>query len=193
MEDVPQLVNEVLRAIEEHRKARLSAGEDRADVDLESSALSLSLIAGLLEEQGIETAAIHRVLVDLTALSNGSSPSGMLTPRPTRHRRPVAPSVEGFKGRLAAIMEHLQGRGLTRKEAADRVVRYTPDNLKRKLGLNSPNTVEGWKVQWGGERGSEKGHGREGYELMRAILQVTSPTEDKLSGILKALDRALPG
>jgi hypothetical protein len=61
----------------------------------------------------------------LSALTAGSNLPPMLAPAATRHRRPDPPSIEGIKGRLAAIMEFRQQAGLSRKAASDWVVAWS--------------------------------------------------------------------
>ena len=182
-----------MAAIEDSRSNELAAEGDKANIDLVSVLNALTFASMFLDQHKVESGAFKRMLSDLVAISEGANPSAMLRPRPTSHRRPIAAPIEAVKGRQAAMVEYFQGKGLTRKEAATRVVRASSDSMKRKLGLSSPNTIESWAVQWGGDRGAEKGDGREGYEFMRAILQAKNPTEGDLRGTLKVLDDSLPG
>ena len=101
--------------------------------------------------------------------------------------------TEGLKGRLAAIMEFRQGAGLTRKAAADWVVRHAPAKLKRQLPLASRAALTSWLVKWGGDRGATPGAGRKGYLAMRAILEAQQPTEQQLKDVMGVLARMLAG
>lgn len=199
MQSVPQgrsaiqSLDERLREIEQQRNARIAAGEDRAHVDREAAEEGLGRIILALEYLGVETSPVIGIIADINAISSGSTPSAMLTPLPADRRRPDSPSIENFKGRLAAIMEHYQRCGLTRKEAAVRVVRHTPSDLLRKLSLKSPATVDSWLLKWGGERGANIGDGRKGYEETRYILLTNNAPESKLPDALKSLDLILPG
>lgn len=188
-----EMLNDILCRYERDRVAILATGEDETSINLLASQYTLAAVTTYLHEQNVETRALTRLLSDLGALSAGAQPSAMLAPRPSTHRRPVPPSIENAKGRLAAIMEHRQRSGLSRKDAARWVVGHAPSSLKQKLGLKSPATVDSWLLRWGGDRGSEKGGGRSGYEAMRAILIATNPTEKGLSDMMKSLDRSLPG
>jgi hypothetical protein len=134
-----------------------------------------------------------RLLNDLMALAAGASPSPMLSPAATRHRRPDPPDVEGLKGRLAAIMAFRQEAGMTRKAAADWVVRHAPAKLKRRLPLASRAALDAWLVKWGGARGAAPGAGREGYLAMRAILQARQPSEKELKDVMRVLTKGLAG
>ena len=105
---------------------------------------------------------------------------------------PWSKTPHRIKGRLAAIMEFRQQAGLTRKQAAEWVVRHLPPKMKRRLGSITSATVESWLVKWGGERGAASGNGREGYLSMRPILADQRPSEPDLKKIFDVLARSLP-
>jgi hypothetical protein len=178
--------------IEKQRRQRTEDGENPAEVDRDAAQLALTDVVTFFLDHEIESQPLVRLLNELAALSVGASPSAMLAPTATPHRRPDAPAVEGIKGRLAAIMEFRQQAGLTRKQAAEWVVRHIPPKMKRRLGSITSATVESWLVKWGGERGAASGSGREGYLSMRPILTDRMPAELELKKILEVLARSLP-
>jgi hypothetical protein len=178
--------------IEKQRRQRTEDGENPAEVDRDAAQLALTDVVTFFLDHEIESQPLVRLLNELAALSAGASPSAMLAPTATPHRRPDAPAVEGIKGRLAAIMEFRQQAGLTRKQAAEWVVRHIPPKMKRRLGSITSATVESWLVKWGGERGAASGSGREGYLSMRPILTDRMPAELELKKILEVLARSLP-
>jgi hypothetical protein len=188
-----RLLGDALGKLEEQRQQRIDRGDNPADVDRETAQLALTAVVAFFLDYGIESKPLVRLLSELVALTAGSSPSRMLAPAVTRHRRPDSPAIEGIKGRLAAIMEFRQKVGLTRKAAGEWVVRHTPSKLRRQLGLVSRATVNSWLVKWGGQRGTTSGSGREGYLRMRAILEERRPSEQQLKTIMGGLATSLPG
>jgi hypothetical protein len=182
-----------MEQLEKQRQQRIDRGDAANAVDRETAQMALNGVVTFFLDHGIESQPLVRLLSDLAALTAGASPSRMLTPVATRHRRPDAPTVEGMKGRLAAIMEFRQEAGLSRRAAGEWVVRHAPARLKRGLGLASRPTVDGWLVKWGGQRGANSGGGREGYLHMRAILEQRGPTEQQLKRVMEVLSRKLPG
>jgi hypothetical protein len=188
-----RLLADTLATLERRREQRIARGDDAAEVDRDTAQLALTAVVAFCEGHGIESRPLVRLLGDLMALTAGASPSPMLTPAATRHRRPDAPMIEGLKGRLAAIMAFRQDAGMTRKEAADWVVRHAPAKLKRHLPLASPAALDAWLVKWGGARGATPGAGREGYLAMRAILKARQPTEQQLKEVMGVLAKTLVG
>jgi len=188
-----RLLGETLAAIERRREQRIARGDDTAEVDRETAQLALTAIVAFCEGHGIQSRPLVRLLGELMALTAGASPSPMLAPTATRHRRPDAPMIEGLKGRLAAIMAFRQEAGMTRKEAADWVVRHAPAKLKRRLPLASRAALDAWLVKWGGARGATPGAGREGYLAMRAILKARQPSEQQLKDVMGVLGRMVAG
>ena len=186
-----RLLSDGMSMLERQHKERIAGGENPADVDREIAQMALNGVVTFFLDCSIESSPLVRLLSGLEALSAGSSPPAMLAPTVTRHRRPDAPSIEGIKGRLAAIMEFRQTEGLSRKAAAEWVARHLPSELKRQLGSATRAAVDSWLVKWGGERGTTPGSGREGYLSMRAILADQRPTEPKLKKVLKVLPRSL--
>jgi hypothetical protein len=182
-----RLLGKSMHELETQRQHRIDRGDNPADVDREAAQAALSLVLAFFQDHGIESRPLARLLSELAALTAGASPSRMLAPAVTRHRRRDAPAIEGIKGRLAAIMECRQRAGLTRKAAGEWVVRHTPAKLKRQLGLDSRATVDSWLVKWGGQRGTAPGSGRAGYLHMRAILEQTKVTEAQLKKIMAVL------
>jgi len=170
---------------ERQRQQRVQHGENPAEVDRDAAQIALTGVVAFFQDQGIESEPLVRLLGDLTALTAGASPAPMLAPSATRHRRPDAPTIEGLKGRLAAIMECRQEIGLTRKAAGEWVVRHAPEKLKRRLRLASRPTVDGWLAKWGGQRGAASGDGREGYLQMRAVLEQQRPPEQQLKKVME--------
>src|SRR6266852_3815771 len=134
--------------IEKQRLQRVKRGDDPAEVNRDAAQLAMNGVVTFFLDYGIESQPLVRLLNELAALTAGSSPSPMLAPAATRHRRPDAPSIEGVKGRLAAIMEFRQQAGLTRKAAGEWVVRHIPPKMKRRLGSITSATVESWLVKW---------------------------------------------
>ena len=188
-----RLLADTLATIERRREQRIAGGENVAEVDRETAQLALTAIVAFCEGHGIQSRPLVRLLNDVMALTAGASPSAMLTPATTRHRRPDAPMIEGLKGRLAAIMAFRQETGLTRKAAADWVVRHAPAKLKRNLPLASRAALDSWLVKWGGTRGATPGAGREGYLSMRAILKPRQPSEQQLKDVMGVLARMMAG
>jgi hypothetical protein len=131
-------------------------------------------------------------LSEIVAISAGSRLSDMLTPEVSSHRPPDPPTIDGIKGRLAAIMENRQRSGLGRKAAAAWVVHHLPATVKRHLRSPKPATVDSWLTKWGGERGATAGHGREGYLHMRAILTTRNPTEPQLKRVMEVIASYVP-
>jgi hypothetical protein len=187
-----RLLSDGMSDLEKQRQKRMERGDDPAEADRDTAQLALNIVVTFFLDHDIESKPLVRLLSGLVALSAGASPSGMLMPAVTRHRRPDAPTIEAIKGRLAAIMEFRQQAGLTRKAAGEWVVRHTPSTMKRQLGLASRATVDSWLLKWGGQRGSTSGDGRDGYLLMRAILQTRNPAELQLRKAVAALARSLP-
>jgi hypothetical protein len=186
-----RLLSDRMSQLERQHKERIERGGNPADVDREIAQMALTDVVTLFLDCSIESSPLVRLLDGLVALSAGSSPPAMLAPTVTRHRRPDSPSIEGTKGRLAAIMEFRQTEGLSRKAAAEWVARYLPAELKRQLGSATRAAVDSWLVKWGGQRGTTPGSGREGYLCMRAILADHKPTEPKLKKVMKVLPRSL--
>jgi hypothetical protein len=186
-----RLLGKSMHELERQRQHRIDRGDDPAAVDRETAQAALNHVVTFFHDHGIESWPLVRLLSELAALTAGASPSRMLAPAVTRHRRPDSPAIEGIKGRLAAIMECRQKAGLTRKAAGEWVVRHTPAKLKRQLGLDSRATVDSWLVKWGGQRGTAPGSGRAGYLHMRAILEQGRVTEPHLKRIMAVLARPL--
>jgi hypothetical protein len=188
-----RLLSDSLDKFEAQREQRIARGDDAAAVDRDTAQQALTGVVAFFHDNGIQSRPLLRLLGELMALTAGASPSRMLAPAATRHRRPDAPAIEGLKGRLAAIMEYRQHTGATRKAAADWVVRHAPAMLKRQLPLASRAALDRWLVKWGGERGATPGAGRKGYLAMRAILQARQPSEQQLKDVMGVLARTLPG
>jgi hypothetical protein len=185
-------LTDAMAQIEAQQKERFKRGDNPIEADRDAAQLALTCIAEFFLDAGIKTKPIIRLLEEIVALSAGSRLSDMLTPAPTPHRPPDPPSLEGIKGRLAALMEYRQGSGITRKAAAAWVFRQVPLKMKQKLKLGRPSTVDSWMTKWGGDRGARPGDGREGYLHMRAILEQKRPTEPQLKGIMRALAGYVP-
>ena len=188
-----RLLGETLDTLERRREQHIARHDDAATVDRDTAQLALTAVVAFCEGHGIQSQPLVRLLGELMALTAGASPSPMLAPTATRHRRPDAPMIEGLKGRLAAIMEFRQEAGMTRKAAADWVVRHAPAKFKRRLRLASRAALDSWLVKWGGARGATPGAGREGYLAMRAILKERRPTEQQLKDVMGVLARMLAG
>jgi hypothetical protein len=178
--------------LEKQRRDRLERGDNPGEADRDAAQLALTDVVTFFLDHGIQSEPLVRLLSELAALSAGSSPSPMLAPAVTSHRRPDAPAIEGIKGRLAAIMDFRQQAGLTRKEAAKWVAESLPPKMRHRLGSVRPATVDSWLVKWGGEHGAAPGSGREGYLHMRNILADRSPVEQDLKKILDILAQSLP-
>lgn len=187
-----RLLRDRLSQLEATRQPRMERGDHAADVDREIAQVALTEVVAALQDQGIETRPLSRLLAGLVALSAGSSAPVMLAPRRTRHRRPDAPLIEASKGRLAAIMEFRQQSGLTRTAAGQWVVRNMPPKLQAQLGAFRRAALDDWLTKWGGRRGAQPGHGRDGYLAMRKILGDHPPSEAQLKKILETLARSLP-
>ena len=188
-----RLLADTLDTLERQREERIARHDDPAEVDRATAQLALTRVVAFFDDHGIQSRPLHRLLGELMALNAGASPSPMLAPAATRHRRPDAPVVEGLKGRLAAIMAFRQEAGMTRKDAAEWVVRHAPAKLKRRLPLASRAALDSWLVKWGGARGATPGAGREGYLAMRAILEKRKPTEQQLKDVMGVLAKTLAG
>ena len=186
-----RLLNDGLGNLELQRLSRIERGDNPAKVDRETAQAALNGLVTFLLDHGIESQPFVRLLSGLVALTAGSSLPAIFAPTVTRHRRPDPPTVEGIKGRLAAIMEFRQQAGLSRKGAGEWVVRNLPLNTKLQLGLGSRATVDSWLAKWGGQRGTA-GDGREGYMHMRAILTERRPTELQLKKTMQVLAKSLP-
>lgn len=187
-----RILSEGIAKFEDIREQRITAGHDLVEVDRDTVQMALTCVVGFLDDCGVESGPLARLLGDIDALSNGSSPSRMLAPAATRHRRPESPTIEEVKGRLAAAMEYLQQTGMARKAAAAAVVRLMPPALRRRLKSVGVGAVDCWLVKWGGDHGAEPGSGREGYLHMRAILAQHRPSRQTLQKTLKAIERTLP-
>ena len=192
IETALRLLAEDMRSIEAERQQRINSGDDHAQADRNAAQLALTELVTFLLKHGIELEPLVRLLNELAALTEGSSPSALLSPARTPHRRPDPPAVEAVKGRLAAIMEYRQKAGSSRKEAREWIVRHMPPAMSTRLGNLKPATVDSWLSKWGGERGASSGHGREAYLLMRDILKERSPTESQLRTIMETLAEKLP-
>jgi hypothetical protein len=185
------LLSERMSALETQRQEWIQRGDDPAAVDREIAQAALTDVVSIFLDYQIEENPLSRLLVELEALSAGASPSRMLAPAVTRHRRADAPVIEGVKGRLAAIMEFQQQAGLTRKAAGEWVTRNIPAQMKPRLGSATRAAVDSWLVKWGGKRGPSTS-GRDGYLNMRAILADQRPVEQKLRKIIKVLAKSFP-
>jgi hypothetical protein len=187
-----RLLGDGLGKLEKQHQQRIERGDKPADVDREIAQAALTGVVTFFLDHGIESQPLVRLLSELAALSAGASPSAMLAPTVTRHRRPDAPTIEEIKGRLAAIMEFRQQAGLTRKAAGEWVARHITSKLKRQLGSVTRATVDSWLAKWGGHRGMTPGSGRDGYLHMHNILADRKPTEQQLKKIVEVLARSLP-
>lgn len=186
-----RLLSEELGALEEQRLQQIEKGEDAADTNRAAAQMALTGVVSFLQDHGVESRTLVLLLSDLAALSEGSRPSRMLQPAKTSRRPPDAPGLEALKGRMAAMMEFQQERGLTRKAAREWVVRNAPAPIKQALGLRTGATLDSWLVKWGGQHGSASS-GREGYLSMRMILHSQKLNEHGLRLVLKALTKSLP-
>jgi hypothetical protein len=187
-----RLLAERMSEIERQHQQRIERGDRPAEVDRDAAQLALNDVGTFFQDHGIESRPLVRLLSELAALTAGSSPSAMLAPAATHHRRPDSPAIESTKGRLAAIMEFRQEAGLPRKAAGEWVVRNIPTEIRRRLGSVTRTTVDGWLVKWGGERGATSGSGRTGYLDMRALLADRRPSEQQLKIMMGGLARSLP-
>ena len=187
-----RLLADDMSAIEAERRQRIEGGVDPAEADRGAAQLALTEVVSFFLEHGIESEPLVRLLSELAALNEGSSPSALLLPAMTSHRRPNPPTIEAIKGRLAAIMEYRQKAGSSRKEAREWIVRNMPPAMSTRLGNPKPTTVDSWLLKWGGERGASSGHGRKAYLLMRDILKERRPTEPQLRTIMETLAEKLP-
>lgn len=186
-------LREAMRELEAQHTQRIANGDNSAEVDRDVAEAGLALVVDFFLDYKIESQPLYRLLCQLAALSGGASPSRMLSPAKTPHRRPDPPAIENIKGRLAAIMEYRQHVGLTRKAAAQWVVRNIPPKMKQSLGAKSPATVDSWLLKWGGKRGATPGSGRDGYLAMVAIIRDHKPNEQQLKRIVSAaLSKSLP-
>jgi hypothetical protein len=158
-----RLLADGMNLLERDRQKQISRGGDPAEANRTAAQLALTGVLELFQCHQIESGPLIPLLEDLTALTGGAKPSPMLTPTPTQHRRPDAPTIEEIKGRLAAIMEYRQRAGLPRKGAGEWVARHMPAAMRRQLGSPKPVTVDSWLTKWGGARGASPGAGREGY------------------------------
>jgi hypothetical protein len=187
-----RLLQGQMRAYEGERQHRIGRGDEPAEADRDAAQLALTAVVAFFLDYGIESEPLVRLLGELAALSEGSLPSAMLTPVPKSHRRPTPPTVEGIKGRLAAIMKYQQSVGMSRKEAARWVITHMPTKMRNQLGSIAPSTVDSWLTKWGGDRGATYGSGREGYLHMSSLLRRRSFSEKDLEGVLDVLERSLP-
>jgi hypothetical protein len=187
-----RLLSNAMSGLEIRRLQRIEHGDDDlAAVDRETAQEALNGVVMFFLDHGVEAAPLVRLLGELAALTAGSA-SRMLAPAAIAHRRPDPPSIEGIKGRLAAIMEFRQQAGMSRKAARQWVVRHIPSHMKLQLGPVTASTVDSWLVKWGGERRAAPGSGRDGYRHTRAILESQIPTEQRLETIIRALEKSLP-
>ncbi len=186
-----RLLAERMSELETLRQQRIQNRDDFAVADREIVESSLAAVVTFLQECKIESGALVPLLADLAALSAGASPSPMLAPAATRHRRPDAPLIESIKGRLAAIMEFQQQHaGMTRKAAGEWVVRHIPLKMKSQLGSPTRATMDSWLLKWGGETGPSS-NGREGYLPMHTILADRKPAEQALIKVMKSIEKSL--
>lgn len=186
-------LGETMRELETQRQKCLARGDNSGDVNRDVAEAGLAQVVDFFLDHGIESKPLYRLLCDLAALSAGASPSRMLLPAKTRHRRPDPPAIESIKGRLAAIMEYRQHAGLARRAASQWVARIMPSKMKQRLGATSSAAVDSWLLKWGGKRGSTPGPGRDGYLAMGRILQSHKPNEQQLKRIISAaLPKSLP-
>ena len=187
-----RVLGEGMTNFERLRQQRIDAGENPAEVDRDIAQLALTCAVGFCLDLGIEAGPLHRLLGGLEGLSAGAKAPEMLRPSRIGHRRVDSPNVEGVKGRLAAIMEFKQKRGLSRKDAAQWVARNVPPELKRCIGPISARAVESWRTNWGGRYGT-KGSGQEGYRHMREILTARVPavSDSDLSVVMATLAQSL--
>ena len=127
-----------MSVIEAERQQRIKSGDDHAQADRDAAQLALTGLVTFLLKHGIESGPLVRLLNELAALTEGSSPSALLSPARTPHRRPDPPAIEAVKGRLAAIMEYRQKAGSSRKEAREWIVRNMPPAMSARLGNLKP-------------------------------------------------------
>lgn len=186
------LLKERMAKLEQQHQQRIARDDVPAVVDREIAQLALTDVVEFFMDSGIDSTPLTRLLADLEALSAGSRPSRMLATAVTRHRRPDAPTIQGTKGRLAAIMEFQQEAGLSRKKAGEWIARHVPKTMRRQLGPVTRSAVDSWLAKWGKTRGEISDSGREGYLHMRTILQDRKPTEAQLKRIIAVLMRSLP-
>jgi hypothetical protein len=188
-----RLLSNELGRLEAQHQQRIEAGHNSAVVDREIAQLAVTAVVAFCLDRGIQSQPLTRLLGALVAVSAGSKPPAMLIPAPAHHRRPQPPPVEAIKGRLAAIMEFQQRQGLSRKAAAQWVVRNFPTEFRARLGRISARTVDDWVAKWGGKHGTA-GSGREGYLHTRAILTTRNPppSEPQLKRLLARLAKHLP-
>ena len=187
-----RVVSDAMRTFEDRHRERIERGENAAVVARDTAQCALDIVVTFFLDEGIEAHPLMRLLQELAALSEGASPSAMLRPSPTRHRRADAPAIEGIKGRLAAIMEFRQKHaGLSRRAAGEWVARQATLKLEGRLGPVTRAALDGWLVKWGGARGPWSA-GREGYLAMRRQLAELKPAEGALKKVIEALAKSLP-
>src|SRR5829696_7773748 len=146
-----RLLGQELGALEAQRRQRLENEDDAPAANREAAQMALNAVLTFFQDYGIETGPLIPLLAELVAVSAGSRPSAMLKPATKAHRAADPPTVEAIKGRLAAVMEYRQRQYLTRKAAAEWVVRHTPSRIKKKLGLNKARGLDNWLAKWGGQ------------------------------------------
>jgi len=185
-------LREKMMEFEKRRQACIELGDDPGEADRDAAQNALTAVVAFFLDFGIESEPLVRLLSELAALTEGSMPSTMLQPAATTHRRQDPPAIAGIKGRLAAVMEHRQNAGLSRKDAAAWVARRLPPRMRDRIGSVKPSTVDNWLCKWGGDRAVEQGSGREGYVSMSRILRDRACTESELEVIFDTLLRALP-
>ncbi len=178
-----------MRKLEQQRQQRSGGSGNGAEADRDAAQMALTAVASFFLDHGIEAEPIFRILRELAALSEGSSPSLMLSAAPRLHRRPDSPVLQLIKGKLAAIMEYRQTQGMTRKQAAQWVVRHMPAKLAAQVGSVTSSAVDSWLTKWGGNRGANPGCGREGYLSLRRILARLRPSEADLKRVFAGLER----
>jgi hypothetical protein len=186
-------LGDAMMQIEKQRLLLVKGATNPAEADRNAAQMGLIAIASFLANNGIESKPVIRLLAELSAITDGSRLSDMLTPDVSGHR-PVEPGlIDGMKGRLAAVMEYRQRRGgLARKAAAASVARHLPKAMKLRLRSPQPSTVASWLSKWGGERGATAGPGREGYLSMRSILHGQELSEPQIRGIIDSLAGYVP-
>lgn len=185
-------LGDAMMQIEKQRLQRVEGGTNPAEADRDAAQMALTGVAAFLASNGIESRPVIRLLSELTAITEGSRLSDMLTPDVSGHRPADPPTIEGVKGRLAAIMEYRQGGGMARKAAAAWVARHLPKAMKLRLRSPKPSTIDSWFSKWGGERGATAGPGRDGYLQMRAILRSREPSEPQIRVIIETLAGYVP-
>jgi hypothetical protein len=127
-------LSEQMTEFEKRRQVCIGLGNDPGEADRDAAQNALTAVVAFFLDFGIESEPLVRLLSELAALTEGSMPSTMLQPAATTHRRQDPPAIAGIKGRLAAVMEHRQNAGLSRKDAAAWVARRLPPRMRDRIG-----------------------------------------------------------